>query len=346
MRGAILSGWKAAVALLEVDGLQVELAADRRGVRLLEDVTLQVDRGEVLGIVGESGSGKSMLALAVLGLLPAGIRLSGGHVRFDGIELAPLREAQLNKLRGARLSMIFQEPMTALNPAMRVGEQVAEVVVAHESLSREQARRRAMTALEEVGLVPADRIARLYPHELSGGMRQRVMIAVATACAPDIIIADEPTTALDVTVQQQILALLRSVVDRRGCALILISHDIGVIGAMCSRVAVMYAGRVVEEAPAASLLAAPRHPYSRLLLDTYVDVEMEQRLPLPTIAGAMPFAGVRVAGCRFHPRCPEVMDVCRRLRPGPESIGPGHRSSCHLNRTADAADADPRRAGQ
>jgi peptide/nickel transport system ATP-binding protein len=318
------------VALLDIFDLSIKLELDGRETRLLDGVSLQARRGEILGIVGESGSGKSMLALAVLRLLPRGIRVGGGSIRFDGLELTELSGPKLNALRGSRLSMIFQEPMTALNPAMRVGDQVREVIQAHIRCDTDEVRKRVETTLEEVGLAPAEQIAPLYPHELSGGMRQRVMIAVAIACAPDLIIADEPTTSLDVTLQLQILALLRSIVAHRGCALILITHDIGVISAMCDRVAVMYAGNLVETCAAATFVAGPQHPYSRLLLDTYVDVDMERVRPLPTITGSMPFAGQRLAGCRFHTRCPDALELCTRVKPQFVSIGSEHRAACHL----------------
>jgi len=316
------------VTLLDIADLSIRLELDGGEARLLDGVSLGVHRGEILGIVGESVSGKSMLALAVLRLLPQGIRIGGGSIRFDGLELTGLPEAKLNALRGSRLSMIFQEPMTALNPAMRVGDQVREVIQAHLHCDGDEVRSRVETTLEEVGLTPPQQVAPLYPHELSGGMRQRVMIAVAIACAPDLIIADEPTTSLDVTLQLQILALLRSIVARRGCALILITHDIGVISAMCDRVAVMYAGNLVEICTAATFVAGPHHPYSRLLLETYVDVNMERVRPLPTITGSMPFAGQQFAGCRFRPRCPNALELCTR-KPQLIHVGSGHHAACH-----------------
>jgi oligopeptide/dipeptide ABC transporter ATP-binding protein len=315
--------------LLEISHLDVSLLGEGVRTRLIEDVTLRLDRGEVLGLVGESGSGKSMLALAVPGLLPANIRITGGSIRLDGQELGGMRERALRQLRGARISMIFQEPMTALNPLMRVGDQIMETLATHGPGTGAERRRRMEDALEEVGLRPPREVAGLYPHELSGGMRQRVMIAIATVCSPDIIIADEPTTALDVTVQAQILALLRSIVERRGCALVLISHDIGVIGALAHRVAVMYAGSVVEDCPADAFAAGPGHPYSRLLVETYVDIDMAPVRPLPTIRGLMPLAGRQGPGCRFAPRCPHRTEVCDRATPVVEAAGEGHRIACH-----------------
>jgi oligopeptide/dipeptide ABC transporter ATP-binding protein len=313
--------------LLDIVDLSVAVSSGRREILLLDQVSIGIARGEVLGIVGESGSGKSMLALASLGLLPENIRVTAGSVNFDGLELTTMPRAMLNKVRGARISMIFQEPMTALNPMMRVGDQVAEVVRAHSLSKSDEVRDQVSRTLSEVGLPPRQ-IAVLYPHELSGGMRQRVMIAIATACSPDIIIADEPTTALDVTVQAQILTLLRSIVDRRGCALLLISHDIGVVSAMANRVAVMYAGSIVEDCPAKEFLKGAAHPYSKLLLETYVDADLEPIRRLPTIAGSMPMADERVNGCRFNPRCPQKLEVCQRSKP-PIREANGHRVACY-----------------
>lgn len=315
--------------ILRISGLCVTAATARGELRLLDEICLDVRQGEVLGIVGESGSGKSMLALATMGLLAPGIRIVSGNIQFDGTDLNRLSRRALNRIRGARLSMIFQEPMTALNPMMRVGHQIGEAAAAHMEQSSALAKQSVLDALTEVGLTPADRIAELYPHQLSGGMRQRVMIAMAIICSPDLIIADEPTTALDVTVQAQILALLRSVVDRRGCTLILISHDIGVIGAMTDRVAVMYGGSLVEIGKTDAFLSAPTHPYSRLLLDTYVDIDLPRVARLPTISGTMPLADETVGGCRFHPRCPSTIDICRERRPEFLRIDDDRFASCH-----------------
>jgi peptide/nickel transport system ATP-binding protein len=315
--------------LLVISDLRVSVAAARSELLLLDRVSLEVKRGDVLGIVGESGSGKSMLSLTILGLLPPGVRIAGGAIGFDGMDLTSLNRARLNQIRGARLSMIFQEPMTALNPMMRVGDQITEAVAAHSRQPHDALVKKVMDALAEVGLTPPDRIARLYPHQLSGGMRQRVMIAMAIVCSPDLIIADEPTTALDVTVQAQILTLLRSIVDRRGCALILISHDIGVINTMADRVAVMYGGSIVEECAAGEFLNRARHPYTRLLLDSYVDIDLEPMKTLPTISGSMPMADEKISGCRFHPRCPICSEICRQSHPQIAEIGAAHRVSCH-----------------
>lgn len=315
--------------LFEISELSVSAASGRTLLTLLDRVSIAVRRADVLGIVGESGSGKSMLALACLGLLPPGIEISKGAIRFEGTDLTTLDRRAFNRIRGARLAMIFQEPMTALNPMMSVGDQIQEAVAAHFPHSPEELRQSVLNALAEVGLTPPDQIAGLYPHQLSGGMRQRVMIAMAVVCSPDLIIADEPTTALDVTVQAQVLMLLRSIVKRRGCALVLISHDIGVISAMADRIAVMYAGSIVEECDVHSFLNGPKHPYSQLLLDTYVDIDLEPMKRLPMISGSMPLADEVVTGCRFHPRCPSCMDVCRRSRPLAIDFQGMHRVSCH-----------------
>ncbi|MGE0714429.1 MAG: ABC transporter ATP-binding protein [Alphaproteobacteria bacterium] len=314
--------------LLAVDGLRVVFGRGAREQVAVDAVGFDVAAGETLGIVGESGSGKSLTALALLGLVPSPPgRIAAGTIRFEGRDLASVDEAALERIRGARIGMIFQEPMTALNPVFTVGEQVAEALRVHEGLGRREAAARALALLERVGIADAPRRMRQYPHELSGGMRQRVMIAAALACRPALLVADEPTTALDVTIQAQILALLRELQREMGMAVILITHDLGVVAQMVDRVLVMYAGRIVEEGPVGDVFARPRHPYTRLLLESIPSLDHE-RERLPAIPGMVPTLAELPPGCRFHPRCPDAMAICRAEVPRPRDLGSGHRASC------------------
>jgi oligopeptide/dipeptide ABC transporter ATP-binding protein len=296
------------------------------GDRLLaEDVSLAIGPGEMVGLVGESGCGKSVTALSVMRLLPPPVRVAAGRIAIDGADVLALREAPLRALRGDRVAMIFQEPMTALNPVFTVGEQVAEVLEIHRGLDRAAALDRAAELLGRVGLPsPREQLGR-YPHQMSGGQRQRVMIAMALACEPRLLIADEPTTALDVTVQAQILALIDRLRRDLGMACLLITHDLGVVSEVCDRAAVMYAGRIVEEAPVGALFAAPRHRYTRALLDTMPAMN-PPGVRLPSIAGMVPVPGSRGTGCAFAPRCGAALPACAR-RPVLEGDG-GHRAAC------------------
>jgi oligopeptide/dipeptide ABC transporter ATP-binding protein len=296
-------------------------------VPVLEDVSFTVGEGEVVGLVGESGSGKSVTALAILGLLGEQGRVDAGEIRLEGRDLVPLLEREWLGVRGRRVAMVFQEPMTSLNPLLPVGFQVAEVLEEHLGLPRRRAHGRAVELLRDVGIPDPERRVRDYPHQLSGGMRQRVMLAMAMACRPRLLIGDEPTTALDVTIQAQILALLRDLGRAAGTALLLISHDLGVVAAMASRIVVMYAGQVVEEAPARELFARPRHPYTRLLLAAVPRVR-ERRARLSAIAGSIPPPSALPVGCRFHPRCPDAIPVCREAAPALEPCGPDARVRC------------------
>ncbi|HEX2501724.1 MAG TPA: ABC transporter ATP-binding protein [Methylomirabilota bacterium] len=314
-------------ALLEVRDLSVSFLTSRGAVPVLAGVSLSVGEGEVVGLVGESGSGKSVTALAILGLLGEQGRVEGGEIRLDGRDLLPLPEREWLRVRGRQIAMVFQEPMTSLNPLLPVGFQVAEVLEAHLGLGRREALARAVELLRDVGIPDSGRRAQDYPHQLSGGMRQRVMIAMAMACRPRLLIGDEPTTALDVTIQAQILALLRDLGRAAGTAVLLISHDLGVVAAMASRVVVMYAGQVVEEAPARELFSAPRHPYTRLLLAMVPGVR-EKRSRLSAIAGSIPAPAAMPAGCRFHPRCPDAIPLCREAAPTLDAHGPDRRVRC------------------
>lgn len=298
--------------MLEVDHLSVGFAAGLA----LRDATLTLARGERLGVAGESGSGKTMLGLAALGMLPAAARVTGS-VRFDGQELVGAAEHDLRRLRGQRIAMVFQEPLSALNPLRRVGDLIAEPLRLHRGLSRAAATDRAAALLDEVGL--PDPVARLrqYPHEMSGGQRQRVTIALALACDPDLLIADEPTTALDVQVAAHVLDLLRDLSERRRMALILISHDLRAIARVTDRLAILYGGDIVEQGATVDVLAQPRHPYTQGLIAArpVLSASRDRHQPLPTIPGNVPALADLPPGCRFAGRCPVELPVCRATRP-------------------------------
>ena len=311
--------------LIEIEDLAVTFRTARGEVEALSGVSLTVGEGESFGVVGESGSGKSLTALAVMGLVPDPPgRIARGSIRFRGETLDAEAKA---RLRGREIAMIFQEPMSALNPVFTVGEQVAEGLRVHERLSRRAARARAAELLGRVGIPDPFRRLGQYPHELSGGMRQRVMIAAALACRPRLLIADEPTTALDVTIQAQILALLASLQRETGMAILLITHDLGVIAQVVGRVAVMYAGRVVETGPVVPVFARPAHPYTRALLNS-IPARNEDAARLPAIPGSVPVPAAWPSGCRFHPRCARAEAACAALLPPPVEVGPGHAASC------------------
>jgi peptide/nickel transport system ATP-binding protein len=306
---------------LEVRGLRV-LVGDLEAVR---GVSFTLQRGRRTGLIGESGSGKTVTALAILGLLPDGLSATGS-VRYGGRELLRLPEAELCRLRGDRLAMVFQEPTTALNPVMRVGDQVAEPLRIHRGASRAKANRGALELLERVQIPDAAQKMRAYPHQLSGGQRQRAMIAMAVACSPDLLVADEPTTALDVTVQAQILGLLNRLVDEENATLLLITHDLPVVAQVCEQVMVMYGGYLVEEGPAAEVFERPRHPYTRGLVDAIPP--LDEDLPdhrLKAIAGNVPALGEFPAGCPFRNRCPRADELCREM---PALEGGQHRVAC------------------
>ena len=313
-------------ALLQVDGLRTEFPAAGGPFAAVDGVSLSVERGRTLGIVGESGCGKSMLSLSVMRLVPPPGRVVAGRVVFDGRDLLALPAADMRGLRGRRVAMIFQEPMTSLNPAYTVGDQIEEAMRAHERRPR-NLRARAAAALERVRIPAPDRRLDEYPHQMSGGMRQRVMIAMALSCAPDLLIADEPTTALDVTVQAQILDLLRDLQAQTGMAIVLITHDLGVVAEMADDVAVMYAGRVVEHASASALFDDPQHPYTLGLLGSVPRLEQD-RDRLLAIEGAVPASGALPPGCRFHPRCVFGAAACTQAAPALRALGVGHEAAC------------------
>ncbi len=313
--------------VLAIDALTVSFPGHPARLRVVEDVSLTIGRSEIVGLVGESGSGKSVTALAAMRLLAPTARLEGGTVRVGDRDLYALSKAELLRTRGADIAMIFQEPMTSLNPLFRAGFQIGETLEAHMGLSRSQARERAVDLMRAVGIPAPDQRVDDYPHQLSGGMRQRVMIAMAMTCSPKVLIADEPTTALDVTIQAQILHLVRRLRDDTGMGVLLITHDLGVVAGMANRVVVMYAGLVMEEAPVQSLFATALHPYTRLLLKSIPRVGVKAAR-LHQIAGTTPPPSRFPAGCRFHPRCPDAVAQCRTELPPLETLADGRRVRC------------------
>ena len=315
-------------ALIDISGLKVIFHGDRgRTMHAVDTVNFDLARGATLGLVGESGCGKSVTALAIMGLLPKDAAEVQGQVRFDGVDLVGLPDAELRDLRGDRLAMIFQEPMTSLNPAYTIGEQISEVLVRHRGLSQDAARDKTIQLLRDVRIPSPEQRVDEYPHKLSGGMRQRVMIAMALACDPRLLIADEPTTALDVTLQAQILDLMRELKAASGAAIILITHDLGVVAEVCDEVAVMYAGEIVERAAVDDLFASPQHPYTVGLLGSIP--RLGRRADhLATIEGMVPNMANPPPGCRFAARCPFVSEICTKTPPPLVEVSPGHASRC------------------
>ncbi|MEQ6927014.1 ABC transporter ATP-binding protein [Pseudomonas mosselii] len=315
--------------LLQVRGLSVIARAGQRDITLVDRLSFDLGEGEILGLVGESGSGKTLACRGLMRLLPAtNLRVEGQAVRLAGHDLLRLDEAGMRRLRGRELGMIFQNPSSHLDPLMRIGEQIAEGIRLHQGASRREARAEAIEVLRQVGIPdPKSRVDN-YPHEFSGGMRQRAMIAVALGCNPKVLIADEPTTALDVTVQAQILRLLLELRDRRGLSMILISHDLGVVAQTCDNIAVMYAGRLCEHGAKHEMLARPKHPYSAGLLACHPAAQPEASR-MTTIAGQPPLLDDLPPGCRFESRCPQAMPLCRQQLPELLESSPGHRLACH-----------------
>ena len=313
--------------VLQVRNLRAYIGTPRGVVRAVDDVSLEIDRAQALGVVGESGSGKSVMARAIMGLLPPRSGCSG-EVVFQGRDLLSLPRKERSEIWGKQIAMVFQDPGRSLNPVVRVERQLTEGMRRHLGLSRTEARGRALELLKEVGVPDPERRLRCYPHELSGGMRQRVMIAIALACEPALLIADEPTTALDVTVQRQILDLLRRVQRDRGMSMILISHDLAVVAGRTDRVAVMYAGRLAEVGSTRQVFDAPRHRYTHALLDATPTIEHERHAPMRLIPGTLPDPTNPPEGCRFQPRCAHGTDGC--VNPGPTmvSVGSDHRVAC------------------
>ena len=313
--------------LLSVEDLSVAFRTDHGSANVVQGVSFNIRRGEIMGLVGESGSGKSVTALVVMGLLPQAIaKVSSGRVVFDGQDLTRMSERDMRKLRGPRIGMIFQEPLTALNPVVTVGSQIISGILAHEPVSKQEAHARAVQLLQRVGIPEPARRMDAYPFQLSGGMRQRAMIAMAIACSPDLLIADEPTTALDVTIQAQILDLLQEIRDEMGISILFITHDLAIISELCDSVAVFYAGEMQERGSVRQVFAVPRHPYTSGLLSCIPDVARGERLK--AIEGHPPARLSDVPGCRFAPRCPNAIDLCSQVHPSIERLPDGAQTRC------------------
>ncbi len=317
-------------AALDVRGLETAISAREGIVEAVRGVSFAVSPGETLGLVGESGSGKTITALSITRLLPAAARIRAGQVLLGDVDVVRASQRELRRIRGGRVAMVFQDSMTSLNPLLTIGRQITENIEAHLPLRRREIQARAATLLEEVGVPEPTRRLQQYPHQLSGGLRQRVAVAVALAGNPEVLIADEPTTALDVTTQAQLLELLRREQRDRGMSLVLITHDLGVVAGMADRVAVMYAGRIVETAPIAELFAAPRHPYTRALLASVPRIDAVANGPLHAIPGTPPLLWAIPAGCPFRPRCPLAIARCAADDPALLPVAPEHLVACHV----------------
>ncbi|WP_245554919.1 ABC transporter ATP-binding protein [Nesterenkonia alba] len=315
--------------LLVVENLEVAIPEEKRDVTIVNGISFTVPAGRTLGVVGESGSGKSLTSLTVMGQLPKNLKLASGSIRLNGEELTTLSTDRRRRLRGKEMAMIFQEPMTSLNPSYRVGAQIVEMVRNHQDVSRAEARKRAIEMLKLVGIPRAEEVVDDYPHQLSGGMRQRVMIALALANEPTLLIADEPTTALDVTIQAQILELMKRLQAELGMSIILITHDLGVVAETCDDVVVMYAGEIVERARVEELFAEPKHPYTRGLLESIPDIDTEVDV-LPSIPGTVPTPQSMGTGCRFASRCPQAFDYCRENTPPEIRVNDTSAAKCWL----------------
>jgi oligopeptide/dipeptide ABC transporter ATP-binding protein len=316
--------------MLVVRGLKTHFFTADGVVRAVDGVDFVIRRGQTLGLVGESGSGKSVTSLSIMRLIAPPGRAVEGEIVLDGTDLLKLDEEDMYEVRGNRISMIFQEPMTSLNPVFTVGDQIAEAVLVHQKVTKEQAQKRAIEALGLVGIPQPQQRYRAYPHEMSGGMRQRVMIAMALSCSPEMLIADEPTTALDVTIQAQILELMKDLKDRTNMGLLLITHDLGVVAEMADEVAVMYAGQIVEQADVHALFKDPKHPYTQGLLASIPRLATEQSARLNVIQGTVPNLLRLPVGCRFAARCPFVMPICREVDPILGTFDDGRKVRCHL----------------
>jgi oligopeptide transport system ATP-binding protein len=314
--------------ILAVDGLEVRFWTSRGTVHAVNGVSFDIAPGETLGIVGESGCGKSVTSLALLGILPRAGRVTAGSARFDGAELTTMSDSQMRDIRGRQIAMIFQYPMTSLNPVLTIGRQLREPLETHLNMNKKEAEQRAAELLDQVGIPGARARLKDYPHQFSGGMRQRAMIAMALACEPKVLIADEPTTALDVTIQAQILDLLRSLVAERDTALIMITHDLGVVAGICERVEVMYAGTFVEGGTADQIFGRPRHPYTLGLLESVPRLDATRRAALNPIAGQPPNMLDAPSSCPFAPRCRFRLERCTMELPLLEELEPGHDAAC------------------
>jgi oligopeptide/dipeptide ABC transporter ATP-binding protein len=316
-------------ALLQVENLWIAFDTPRGHLQPLCGVSFDIQPGEIFGLVGETGCGKSLTGLSILRLIPRSGRITAGNIRFRGVNLLEMSEDEMRGIRGSAIATIFQDPTSSLNPVFQIGAQLSQVLRQHRHLSRADAKAEVLKTLESVGLPDVNRIFQAYPHELSGGMQQRVMIAMALLCQPALIIADEPTTALDVTIQAQILRLLRDLRDRLNVAILLISHDLGVIARMCDRIGVLYAGRVVETGTAATLLTSPHHPYTQGLIGAMPRAARRGE-PLAAITGTVPANPGAAVGCAFAPRCAHAFSYCQQAQPPLYPLSPGHSSACFL----------------
>ncbi len=316
--------------LLNIEDLELEVNLEDTTALALNGISFHINPGESLGVVGESGCGKSLTALAVMHLLESNLKVTNGSITFENRNLLHLERKALREIRGNDISMIFQEPMTSLNPVFTIGHQLIEALILHRNISKKQARELSVKALEEVGIPSARDRMNQYPHNLSGGMRQRVMIAMALACRPRLLIADEPTTALDVTIQAQILRIVNRLRKKHNMSVMFITHDLGVVAAMCERVVVMYAGQVVETAPVREIFNSPLHPYTKGLISSIPLVEGEIPEKLPTIRGRVPSLQNMPKGCRFHPRCDHALEICTQNAPGAFSEQEHHNVACWL----------------
>lgn len=316
--------------LLEIKDLKTYFYTDDGTVPAVDGVSLYINKGETLGIVGESGSGKSVTALSAMRLTPG--KVVNGSIKFDGRDILSLSDKKIRQIRGNSMAMIFQEPLTSLNPLFTIGDQIGEAARVHLNYNRKQGRKKAIEMMKKVGIPGAERIVDDYPHQLSGGMRQRVMIAIAMTCDPKLLIADEPTTALDVTIQAQILDLMQDLKQNNNTSIMMITHDLGVVAEMCDRVVVMYAGKVVEQADVQSLFESPKHPYTKGLLESIPSLS-SNRKRLYSIKGNVPIPGTANKGCSFAPRCEFAMDICREKEPKQVDVGNNHLAKCFLYET-------------
>lgn len=316
--------------MLEIKNLQTKFRTDNGEITVLDGVSFQINKGETIGVVGESGCGKSVTSLSIMGLLPRTAQITRGEILYKGENLVGYSKDQMRKVRGKEIAMIFQEPMTSLNPVYMIGAQIMELVLNHTDMNKKQAKEHAVQMLKLVGIPRAEEIVDEYPHQLSGGMRQRVMIAMAMSCSPSLLVADEPTTALDVTIQAQILDLMRELQQKSDMTIMLITHDLGVVAEMCDRVVVMYAGQVVEEAEVEKLFETPKHPYTVGLLGSIPDMDVEQEY-LFTIGGTVPSPGQMPVGCRFAERCNKAFDKCIAQAPPLFDLPDGTKSRCWLH---------------
>jgi peptide/nickel transport system ATP-binding protein len=314
--------------LLEVKDLRTSFLTEAGVVRVVDGVSFAVEPGKLMGLVGESGSGKTVSVLSIMRLLPERARIVGGSIRFEGQDLLALDEPRMRAIRGAKIAMVFQEPMTSLNPVFTIGSQIGEAIRLHQRTDRAETRRRTVDALKMVGIADPERRINDYPHQLSGGMRQRVMIAMALACRPQLLIADEPTTALDVTIQAQILDLIRDLQWQLGLAVILVTHDLGIVAEYADDVTILYAARVMEQTSTPELFKEPLNPYTRGLLESIPGIDGTRHRRLQAIPGTIPSPLNPPSGCRFHPRCPSAIDDCARIVPPLEAKRPNHYVAC------------------